>query len=93
MSSSWLQYAKNKINSLMMTTFNQLQSNLLVCMEVNYPFFSGLTKKLVDMSGDSRERQWFHERLFQAVVRGNQARRQDLAAGGATFLKYSIGCM
>jgi len=23
----------------------------------------------------------------------NQARRQDLAAGGDTFLKYSIGCM
>jgi len=22
-----------------------------------------------------------------------QARRQDLSAGGATFLKYSIGCM
>jgi len=23
----------------------------------------------------------------------SQARRQDLAAGGATFFKYSIGCM
>jgi len=26
-------------------------------------------------------------------IRSEQARRQDLAAEGATFLKYSIGCM
>jgi len=37
---------------------------------------------------------------ISAVQMGNQARRQDLAAGGARnqkggphFLKYSIGCM
>jgi len=27
------------------------------------PFLSCLAKKLVDMSGDSSERQWFHHRL------------------------------
>jgi len=36
---------------------------------------SGLTNKLVDMSGDSisREHQWLHQRLPLAVARGNVA--------------------
>jgi len=37
------------------------------------PFLSGLAKKLVDVSGDPRERQWLHQRLSLAVVRGNVA--------------------
>jgi len=37
------------------------------------PFLSGLSKKLVDVSGDSRERQRLHQRLSLAVVRGNAA--------------------
>jgi len=37
------------------------------------PFSSGLTKKLVDVSGDPRECQWLHQRLSLAVVRGNGA--------------------
>jgi len=34
------------------------------------PFLSGLAKKLVDASGDPRERQWLHQHLSLAVVRG-----------------------
>jgi len=34
---------------------------------------SGLAKKLVDVPGDPRERQWLHQRLSLAVVRGNAA--------------------
>jgi len=37
------------------------------------PFLSGLRKKLVDASGDPRERQWLHQRLSLAVARGNAA--------------------
>jgi len=37
------------------------------------PFLSGLTKKVVDVSGDPRERQWLHQRLSLAVARGNAA--------------------
>ena len=37
------------------------------------PFLSGLTKKLVDMSGNPRERQWLHQCLSLAVARGNAA--------------------
>jgi len=37
------------------------------------PFLSCLAKKLVDISGDPRERQWLHQRLSLAVVRGNTA--------------------
>jgi len=37
------------------------------------PFMSGLANKLVDMSGDPSDRQWFHQRLSLAVVRGNAA--------------------
>jgi len=37
------------------------------------PFLSCLAKKFVDISGDPRERQWFHQRLSLAVVRGNTA--------------------
>jgi len=33
------------------------------------PFLNGLTKKLVDVSGDPRGRQWLHQRLSLAVVR------------------------
>jgi len=35
------------------------------------PFLSGLTKKLVDASGDPREHQWLHQHLSLAVVKGN----------------------
>ena len=35
------------------------------------PVLSCLAKKLVDISGDPRERQWLHEHLSLAVVRGN----------------------
>jgi len=38
------------------------------------PFLSSLAKKLVDVSGDPRECQWLHQRLFLAVVKGNAAR-------------------
>jgi len=37
------------------------------------PVLSCLAKKLVDISGGPRERQWFHQRLSLAVVRGNTA--------------------
>jgi len=36
-------------------------------------FLSYLAKKLVDISGGPRERQWLHQRLSLAVVRGNIA--------------------
>jgi len=35
------------------------------------PFLSCLAKKLVDISADSRERQWLHQCLSLAVIRGN----------------------
>jgi len=35
------------------------------------PFLSCLAKKLVDISGDPKERQWLHQRLSLAMVRGN----------------------
>jgi len=37
------------------------------------PCLSCLAKKHVDMSGDPRERQWLHQRLSLAVLRGNAA--------------------
>ena len=37
------------------------------------PFTSGLTKKLVNVSGDPREHQWLHQRLSLAVAKGNAA--------------------
>ena len=37
------------------------------------PFLSCLAKKLVDMPGDPRERQWLHQHLSPAMVRGNAA--------------------
>ena len=37
------------------------------------PFLSGLSNKLVDVSGDPRECQWLHQRLSLAVARGNAA--------------------
>ena len=37
------------------------------------PFLSCLAKKLVDISGDPRERQWLHQCLSLAVVIGNTA--------------------
>ena len=54
----------------------QLQSKLQVCSvygKSTSSFFSCLAKKLVDMSGDPRERQWLHQHLSLAVVRGNTA--------------------
>jgi len=41
------------------------------------PFLICLAKKLVGISGDPRERQWLHQRLSLAVVRGNTARIFD----------------
>jgi len=41
--------------------------------EKTNPFLDALTKKLVDHTGDSRERHWLHQRLSSAVVRGNAA--------------------
>ena len=38
------------------------------------PFSEWPHKELVDMSGDSREHQWFHQRLSLAVVSGNAAK-------------------
>jgi len=37
------------------------------------PFLSCSPKKLVDISGNPRERQWLHQRLSLAVVKGNAA--------------------
>ena len=37
------------------------------------PFLSGLSNKLVDVSGDPRECQWLHQCLSLAVARGNAA--------------------
>jgi len=37
------------------------------------PFLSGLTNELVDVPGDPKEQQWFHQHLSQAVVRRNAA--------------------
>ena len=37
------------------------------------PFLSYLAKKIVDISGDPRERQWLHQCLSLAVVRENTA--------------------
>jgi len=39
----------------------------------NTPFLSCLTKKLIHISGNPRERQWLHQRLSLAMVRGNTA--------------------
>ena len=36
------------------------------------PFLSCLAKKLVDISGDPSERQWLHQHLSLAMVRGNK---------------------
>jgi len=36
-------------------------------------FLSCIANKLVDVSDDPRERQWLHQRLSLAVVRGNAA--------------------
>ena len=41
--------------------------------ESTAPLLSGLLKKLVDVSGDPRERQWLHQHLSLAVARGNAA--------------------
>jgi len=37
------------------------------------PFLSCLARNLVDVSGDPREGQWFHQRLSLAMARGNTA--------------------
>jgi len=37
------------------------------------PFLSCLAKKLIDILGDPRERQWLHQRMSLAIVRGNTA--------------------
>ena len=55
---------------------HQLQSKPLVLVyngKPTAPFLSCLAKKLVDISGDPRERQWLHQCLSLAVVRGNAA--------------------
>jgi len=36
---------------------------------------------------------WSVVQLLCSCVEIEQARRQDLAAGGSTFFKYCIGCM
>ena len=41
--------------------------------QVHCPFLSGLSKKLVDVSGDPREHQWLHQRLSVAVAKENAA--------------------
>ena len=68
------------MTSKAITTFNQWQLRPLmygkttgVYGESTAPLLSGLLKKLVDVSGDPRERQWLHQRLSQAVARGNAA--------------------
>jgi len=37
------------------------------------PCLSAAAKKVVDVSGDPRERQWLHQRLSLSVVRGSVA--------------------
>jgi len=37
------------------------------------PVLSGLSKKLVDVSGDPKEHKWLHQRLSLAEARGNAA--------------------
>jgi len=58
---------------LTIATFNQLQSIPLVYGKSTAPFLSCLAKKLVDISGHPRKRQWLHQCLSLAVVRGNTA--------------------
>jgi len=41
--------------------------------QVHRPFLSGLAKKLVDMSGEHRKRQWLQQHLSLSVIRGNTA--------------------
>ena len=48
--------AKHTMTSLTIIAFNQLQ-----CLQVHCHFLSCLAKKLVDMSGDITELQWFHQ--------------------------------
>jgi len=64
--------AGNTMTFLTITTFNQLQSKPLVCMAIHCPFLE-LSRKELDISGNPRERQWLHQRLSLAVVRGNIA--------------------
>jgi len=57
------------------TTFSQWQLRPMVCSawQIHCPFLIGLTKKLVDVSGNPRERQWIQQRLSLAVTKGNAA--------------------
>ena len=68
-----LQNAKNAMAFKAITTFNQLQLRHWCVWQDAHPFLSGLAKTRVDMSGDPKERQWLHQRLSLAVVRGNAA--------------------
>jgi len=67
-----LQYAENTLTT---TAFNQMHLKPLEYGKSSTaPFLSCLAKKRVYESGDLRKRQWFHQRLFLAVVRRNAAR-------------------
>ena len=76
-------FAATKAEAAKCQKYHDLQSNYHlqpVAMETTgvygkstAPFLSGLATKLVDVSGDSRERQWLHQRLSLAVARGNAA--------------------
>jgi len=76
-------FAATKAEAAKCQKYHDLQSNnhfQPVAIEITgvygkstAPFLSGLTKKLVDVSGGPRERQWLHQRLSLAVARGNAA--------------------
>ena len=67
-----LQNAKHTTTSSKVSAFNLWQLKPLVCM-AGAPFLSCLARKLVDMSGDPREWQLFHQGLPLAVLRWNAA--------------------
>jgi len=50
-----------------------MQLKPMVCIASPSLLFWVASQKLVDMSGDPRERQWLHQGLSLAVVRGNAA--------------------
>jgi len=57
------------------------------------PFLSGLAKKLVDVSGDTREHQWLHQHLSLAVVRGNTASILACVQGLSDIIHSFFSCM
>jgi len=75
--------AINTMTSMTITTFNQLQSKPLVCMASPLPLSWAvfrLAKKLIDISGNPRERQWLHQHQLSFRILGGPLRLNKHAA-------------